>query len=164
MSTWFYQNTCMFLVNPCFMTSDPTGGQDEPFALIWTTTPWSLPANQAICYGSGIQYVHLTVTNFVSLDLCDILFSFLKEKWSVVMVYCKRCYRWLQSTNFVSLDLCDILFLFLKEKWSVVMVYCKHLLRERKLWKDITDGCRVNKGAKISPDLLKFSLASLKFA
>lgn len=31
------------------------GKDDEPFALIWTTTPWTLPSNQAICYGEGIK-------------------------------------------------------------------------------------------------------------
>lgn len=26
------------------------------YALIWTTTPWTLPANQAICFNANIQY------------------------------------------------------------------------------------------------------------
>lgn len=26
------------------------------YALIWTTTPWTLPANQAICFNSNLQY------------------------------------------------------------------------------------------------------------
>lgn len=26
------------------------------YALIWTTTPWTLPANQAICFNSSLQY------------------------------------------------------------------------------------------------------------
>jgi len=25
------------------------------YAIIWTTTPWTLPLNQAICYASNIQ-------------------------------------------------------------------------------------------------------------
>ena len=25
------------------------------YAVIWTTTPWSLPANQAVCYGKKIR-------------------------------------------------------------------------------------------------------------
>lgn len=30
---------------------------DHPvYALIWTTTPWTLPANQAICYNSNLKY------------------------------------------------------------------------------------------------------------
>ncbi|TDG50256.1 hypothetical protein AWZ03_003161 [Drosophila navojoa] len=27
------------------------------FALVWTTTPWTLPSNQAICYNSSLEYV-----------------------------------------------------------------------------------------------------------
>lgn len=26
------------------------------FALIWTTTPWTLPSNQAICFNSNLKY------------------------------------------------------------------------------------------------------------
>lgn len=26
------------------------------YALIWTTTPWSLPSNQAICYNPKLSY------------------------------------------------------------------------------------------------------------
>lgn len=26
------------------------------YALIWTTTPWTLPANQAICFNANIEY------------------------------------------------------------------------------------------------------------
>ena len=29
------------------------------FAVIWTTTPWTIPVNQAIAYGEGIEYVLL---------------------------------------------------------------------------------------------------------
>jgi isoleucyl-tRNA synthetase len=31
----------------------------EMYAVIWTTTPWSLLANRAICYNSGDEYVVL---------------------------------------------------------------------------------------------------------
>ncbi|TNE62255.1 MAG: isoleucine--tRNA ligase [Alphaproteobacteria bacterium] len=30
--------------------------------VIWTTTPWTIPANRAVCYGSEIDYVVLEVT------------------------------------------------------------------------------------------------------
>uniref|UniRef100_A0A182SAV3 isoleucine--tRNA ligase n=1 Tax=Anopheles maculatus TaxID=74869 RepID=A0A182SAV3_9DIPT len=29
---------------------------DQMFAVIWTTTPWTLPANQAICYNPALDY------------------------------------------------------------------------------------------------------------
>jgi isoleucyl-tRNA synthetase len=33
-------------------------GRGEPiFAVIWTTTPWTIPVNRAIAYGPGIEYV-----------------------------------------------------------------------------------------------------------
>ena len=32
------------------------------FALIWTTTPWTLPANQAVCFNPDLSY------SFVSID------------------------------------------------------------------------------------------------
>jgi isoleucyl-tRNA synthetase len=31
-------------------------------AVIWTTTPWTIPVNQALAYGPGIEYVLLSVT------------------------------------------------------------------------------------------------------
>jgi isoleucyl-tRNA synthetase len=32
------------------------------FALIWTTTPWTLPANQAVCFNPDLSY------SLVSID------------------------------------------------------------------------------------------------
>src|SRR5512139_3487773 len=37
-------------------------------AVIWTTTPWTIPVNQAIAYGEGIEYV---VLDF-EFTLCDV--------------------------------------------------------------------------------------------
>lgn len=31
-------------------------GKDEIYSLVWTTTPWTLPANQAICFNSNLKY------------------------------------------------------------------------------------------------------------
>ncbi|XP_034102241.1 isoleucine--tRNA ligase, mitochondrial [Drosophila albomicans] len=33
------------------------------FALVWTTTPWTLPSNQAICYNSSLEYVLVKLSN-----------------------------------------------------------------------------------------------------
>eukprot|EP00105_Crassostrea_gigas_P016983 XP_011434582.1 PREDICTED: isoleucine--tRNA ligase, mitochondrial [Crassostrea gigas] len=38
----------------CFSLNDAENSQ--VFALIWTTTPWTLPANEAICFGSDLTY------------------------------------------------------------------------------------------------------------
>jgi isoleucyl-tRNA synthetase len=32
-------------------------------AVVWTTTPWTIPVNQAIAYGSEVQYVLVTIDN-----------------------------------------------------------------------------------------------------
>ncbi|XP_037072285.1 isoleucine--tRNA ligase, mitochondrial-like [Pollicipes pollicipes] len=31
-------------------------GDEQVFLLIWTTTPWTLPANQAVCFNEAVQY------------------------------------------------------------------------------------------------------------
>ncbi|OQR74465.1 isoleucine--tRNA ligase [Tropilaelaps mercedesae] len=38
------------------MNVDLPDGLDSVSALIWTTTPWSLPANQAICFSPNLRY------------------------------------------------------------------------------------------------------------
>lgn len=40
----------------------PIVGRDNQFVVAWTTTPWTLPANRAIAYGSDITYVRITPT------------------------------------------------------------------------------------------------------
>src|SRR5882724_8636159 len=39
----------------------PVIGQPNTFIVIWTTTPWTLPANLAIAYNDKFQYVNATV-------------------------------------------------------------------------------------------------------
>ncbi len=39
----------------------PVVGQPDTFVLIWTTTPWTLPANLAVAYNKDFQYVQVTV-------------------------------------------------------------------------------------------------------
>jgi isoleucyl-tRNA synthetase len=38
----------------------PVVGRPKTFVLIWTTTPWTLPANLAVAYNSTFQYVQVT--------------------------------------------------------------------------------------------------------
>jgi len=40
-----------------FLSGPPPGFTEPWYALIWTTTPWTLPANLAICAGPDIDYV-----------------------------------------------------------------------------------------------------------
>lgn len=39
----------------------PVVGQPNTFVVIWTTTPWTLPANLAVAYNSTFQYVQVRV-------------------------------------------------------------------------------------------------------
>jgi isoleucyl-tRNA synthetase len=39
----------------------PVVGRDKTFVLIWTTTPWTLPANLAVAYNKDFQYVSVKV-------------------------------------------------------------------------------------------------------
>jgi isoleucyl-tRNA synthetase len=41
----------------------PVVGQAHTFIVIWTTTPWTLPANLAVAYNKDFQYVKVTVGN-----------------------------------------------------------------------------------------------------
>ena len=44
------------------------------YAIIWTTTPWTLPANEAVCLNSGIEYALVeTETEYLILakELAD---------------------------------------------------------------------------------------------
>jgi isoleucyl-tRNA synthetase len=45
----------------------PVVGQPNTFIVIWTTTPWTLPANLAVAYNEKLQYVKATVgaENFI---------------------------------------------------------------------------------------------------
>ena len=39
----------------------PVVGRPDTFILIWTTTPWTLPANLAVAYNLKLQYIQVTV-------------------------------------------------------------------------------------------------------
>ena len=48
-------------VSPSIYVKFPVVGQPKTFVLIWTTTPWTLPANLAVAYNSKFQYVQVEV-------------------------------------------------------------------------------------------------------
>lgn len=37
--------------------------QQKLYALIWTTTPWTLPSNQAICFNPNLEYSIVELNN-----------------------------------------------------------------------------------------------------
>jgi isoleucyl-tRNA synthetase len=50
----------------------------DTYAVIWTTTPWTLPANQAICVGGEIKYSLIKVGNeylILASDLVELVLS-----------------------------------------------------------------------------------------
>ena len=51
------------------------------YALIWTTTPWSLPSNQAVCYNPKLSYstVRNTENNDVYMLATDLVESVSKS-------------------------------------------------------------------------------------
>ncbi|XP_017137579.1 isoleucine--tRNA ligase, mitochondrial [Drosophila miranda] len=44
-----------FALNPSGLEVETKGSQT--YALVWTTTPWTLPSNQAICFNASLEYV-----------------------------------------------------------------------------------------------------------
>ena len=48
-------------VSPSIYVKFPVVGQANTFVVIWTTTPWTLPANLAVAYNKTFQYVHAEV-------------------------------------------------------------------------------------------------------
>ncbi|XP_041353024.1 isoleucine--tRNA ligase, mitochondrial-like [Gigantopelta aegis] len=50
-------------------------GNSSVYAVVWTTTPWTLPFNQAICYGEGIQYCLWKSGKHNEILLCEESFS-----------------------------------------------------------------------------------------
>jgi isoleucyl-tRNA synthetase len=50
-------------VSPSIYVKFPVVGQPNTFVLIWTTTPWTLPANLAVAYNSKFQYVQVGVAD-----------------------------------------------------------------------------------------------------
>jgi len=54
-------------VSPSIYVKFPVVGQPKTFVLIWTTTPWTLPANLAVAYNSTFPYVqvHIGDENYI---------------------------------------------------------------------------------------------------
>jgi isoleucyl-tRNA synthetase len=48
-------------VSPSVYVKFPVVGKPGTFIVIWTTTPWTLPANLAVAYNKGFQYVQVEV-------------------------------------------------------------------------------------------------------
>ncbi len=49
--------------------------RDETYAIAWTTTPWTLPSNTALCVGPNIDYVLLETTHPYTEKPCRIIMA-----------------------------------------------------------------------------------------
>ncbi len=50
-------------------------------AVIWTTTPWTIPVNQAIAYGPQVQYAVYDLNGTKALVACELAAEFEKRYW-----------------------------------------------------------------------------------
>ena len=50
-------------------------GMDNTYAIAWTTTPWTLPSNTALCVGPNIDYVLLNTVHPYTEKPCKILMA-----------------------------------------------------------------------------------------
>ena len=57
-------------VSPTIFVKFPVQAMDDTYAVIWTTTPWTIPGNRAIAYASGLTY-GLYEAAGEKLILCD---------------------------------------------------------------------------------------------
>lgn len=65
--------------------------QSNVYALIWTTTPWTLPSNQAICYHEKLQYSLISLNDgnyyIVANELVNSLAHSLKKDIQVLETF-----------------------------------------------------------------------------
>ncbi len=50
-------------------------GESNAFFLAWTTTPWTLPSNTALCVGPNIDYVRVKAANPYSKQECEYILA-----------------------------------------------------------------------------------------
>ena len=49
--------------------------EDNTFFLAWTTTPWTLPSNTALCVGPTIDYVKVKTINPYTKEACNLILA-----------------------------------------------------------------------------------------
>jgi len=50
-------------------------GTENDFILAWTTTPWTLPANNGLAVGAGIEYVKVKTFNQYTFELTNVILA-----------------------------------------------------------------------------------------
>ncbi|EDW99917.2 uncharacterized protein Dyak_GE23171 [Drosophila yakuba] len=59
------------------------------YALVWTTTPWTLPSNQAICYNASLEYVLVTLSDRNQDELYLMASALMKDFESNTQLKCE---------------------------------------------------------------------------
>ena len=71
--------TCVAMFKILSDLSDLLDGSDRSgvptYAIAWTTTPWTLPSNTALCVGPTIDYVLVETTHPYSGEACNIILA-----------------------------------------------------------------------------------------
>ncbi|HEY6915490.1 MAG TPA: isoleucine--tRNA ligase, partial [Paludibacter sp.] len=49
--------------------------EENTYFLAWTTTPWTLPSNTALCVGPSIDYVKVKTQNPYTKDVCNLILA-----------------------------------------------------------------------------------------
>ncbi len=68
-------NTNEVLKRKFTLNSPPSEGLGEVYFLAWTTTPWTLPSNTALCVGPNIDYVLVETTNPYTKEACKLILA-----------------------------------------------------------------------------------------
>jgi len=69
------RNTNEELTRRFALNSPPLEGLGEVYFLAWTTTPWTLPSNTALCVGPNIDYVLVHTTNPYTKQACKLILA-----------------------------------------------------------------------------------------
>ncbi len=59
-------------------------GTDNTYFLVWTTTPWTLPSNVALCVNANIPYVKIKVEDEIYILAKDLISSNISQEYEIL--------------------------------------------------------------------------------
>ncbi len=59
-------------------------GTDNTYFLVWTTTPWTLPSNVALCVNADIPYVKVKVEDEIYILAKDLIASNISQEYEII--------------------------------------------------------------------------------
>lgn len=84
---------------PSSLSVDLGSHKSEPmYALIWTTTPWTLPGNIAIVYSSNLSYSFVKIQDIpgsylIATDLIQNLSTKIKKSFEIITTFKGKYYE-----------------------------------------------------------------------